>query len=108
MAIDRNKISKLAENHMALGRVDRAIEEFLKLIEDRPDDHNLLNRVGDAYLQAGKIPEALDLFKKAGIRLRARRVQRQGHAPSSRRPTGSRPRTWTSPSAWRNSTARPT
>jgi len=66
MAIDRTKISRLAENHMALGRVDRAIEEFLKLIEDRSDDFNLLNRVGDAYLQAGKIPEALDLFKKAG------------------------------------------
>jgi len=66
MAIDRTKISRLAENHMAMGRVDRAIEEFLKLIEDRPDDHNLLNRVGDAYLQAGKTGEALDLFKKAG------------------------------------------
>jgi tetratricopeptide (TPR) repeat protein len=66
MAIDRNKISKLAENHMATGRVDRAIEEFLKLIEDKPDDPNLLNRVGDAYLQAGKVPEAMDLFKKAG------------------------------------------
>ena len=25
MAIDRSKISKLAENHMAMGRVDRAI-----------------------------------------------------------------------------------
>ncbi len=66
MAIDRSKISKLAENHMAMGRVDRAIEEFLKLIEDRSDDYNLLNRVGDAYLQAGKTPEAVDLFRKAG------------------------------------------
>jgi tetratricopeptide (TPR) repeat protein len=66
MAIDRNKISKLAENHMAAGRVDRAIEEFLKLIEDKPDEYNLLNRVGDAYLQAGKVSEAMDMFKKAG------------------------------------------
>jgi len=66
MAIDRNKISKLAETHMASGRVDRAIEEFLKLVEDRPDDHNLLNRIGDAYLQAGKVPEAIEMFKKAG------------------------------------------
>jgi tetratricopeptide (TPR) repeat protein len=66
MAIDRNKISKSAETHMAMGRVDRAIEEFLKLIEDKPDDHNLLNRVGDAYLQGGRVPEALDMFKKAG------------------------------------------
>jgi tetratricopeptide (TPR) repeat protein len=65
MAIDRNKISKSAETHMASGRVDRAIEEFLKLLEDRPDD-NLLNRVGDAYLQGGKVSEAVDMFRKAG------------------------------------------
>ena len=65
MAIDRNKISKLAETYMATGRVERAIEEYLKLLEDRTDD-NLMNRVGDAYLQAGKLNEALDLFKKAG------------------------------------------
>jgi len=66
MAIDRTKISRLAEAHMAMGRVDRAIEEFLKLIDDRSDDYNLLNRVGDAYLQAGKVSEAMDMFKKAG------------------------------------------
>ena len=66
MAIDRTKITRLAENYMALGKVDRAIDEFLKLIEDRPDDYQLLNRVGDAYLQAQKIPDAIDLFKRSG------------------------------------------
>jgi tetratricopeptide (TPR) repeat protein len=67
MAIDRSKITKLAENYMAAGKVDRAIDEFLKLIEDRPDDFQLLNRVGDAYLQAGKVPDAIELFKRAGM-----------------------------------------
>ena len=66
MAIDRGKIQKLAESYMASGKVDRAIDEFLKLIEDRPDDSQLLNRVGDAYLQAGKVPEAVEMFKRAG------------------------------------------
>jgi len=66
MAIDRAKINKQAETYVAQGRLDRAIDEFLKLIEDKPDDFNLLNRVGDAYLQAGKVPEAVDMFKKAG------------------------------------------
>jgi tetratricopeptide (TPR) repeat protein len=67
MAIDRSKITKLAENYMAAGKVDRAIDEFLKLIEDRPDDFQLLNRVGDAYLQAGKIPDAIEMFKRSGM-----------------------------------------
>jgi tetratricopeptide (TPR) repeat protein len=66
MAIDRTKIQKLAENYMATGKTDRAIDEFMKLIEDRPDDFQLLNRVGDAFLQAGKVPEAIDMFKRAG------------------------------------------
>jgi tetratricopeptide (TPR) repeat protein len=67
MAIDRAKITKQAETFMAQGRLDRAIDEFLKLIEDKPDDWNLLNRVGDAYLQGGRIPEAIEMFKRAGV-----------------------------------------
>lgn len=66
MAIDRAKITKQAENYMAQGRLDRAIEEYLKLIEDKSDDYNLMNRVGDAYLQAGHTSEALEMFKRAG------------------------------------------
>jgi len=67
MAIDRAKIQKQAETFMGQGRLDRAIDEFLKLIDDKPDDFNLMNRVGDAYLQAGKLPEAIEMFKRAGM-----------------------------------------
>ncbi|BDU74407.1 tetratricopeptide repeat protein [Mesoterricola silvestris] len=67
MAIDRAKIQKQAETFMGQGRLDRAIDEFLKLIDDKPDDFNLLNRVGDAYLQAGKVSEAIEMFKRAGM-----------------------------------------
>ncbi len=67
MAIDRAKIQKQAETFMGQGRLDRAIDEFLKLIDDKPDDFNLMNRVGDAYLQAGKVPEAIEMFKRAGM-----------------------------------------
>lgn len=67
MAIDRNKITKQAENFLASGKIERAIEEFLKLVDDRPDDFNMANRIGDAYLQAGRVPEAIEMFKKAGI-----------------------------------------
>jgi tetratricopeptide (TPR) repeat protein len=66
MAIDRAKIQKQAETFMASGKVDRAIDEFRKLLEDKPDDFNLMNRIGDACLQIGKLPDALDMFKRAG------------------------------------------
>ena len=67
MAIDRVKVQKQAESYMGSGKVDRAIDEFLKLLEDKPDDFNLANRVGDAYLQIGRVPDALGMFKRAGM-----------------------------------------
>jgi len=67
MAIDRTKIQKQAETYMASGKVDRAIDEFRKLLEDKSDDYNLMNRIGDACLQIGKLPDALDMFKRSGM-----------------------------------------
>jgi len=67
MSIDRAKVQKNAENFMAAGRVERAIDEFLKLLDDKPDDFGLMNRIGDSYLQIGRTSDAMDLFKKAGL-----------------------------------------
>lgn len=67
MPIDRAKVQKSAESFMASGKVERAIEEFLKLLEDKPDDFGLMNRIGDAWLQIGRNADAMDLFKKAGL-----------------------------------------
>ncbi len=67
MAIDRTKVQKQAEAYMAAGKMDRAIDEFQKLLDDKPEDSNLMNRIGDAYLQVGKLPDALDMFKRSGM-----------------------------------------
>ncbi len=66
MAIDRAKVQKQADAYMAGGKVDRAIDELRKLLEDKPDDFNLMNRIGDASLQIGRLADALDMFKRAG------------------------------------------
>ena len=67
MAIDRNKIQKQAENYVASGKMDRAIDEFLKLLEDKPNDLMMMNRIGDLYLQSARTREAIDMFKRAGM-----------------------------------------
>ena len=67
MAIDRTKIQKQAESFVASGRIDRAIDEFLKLLDDKPNDLIMMNRIGDLYLQAGRNKDAIDMFKRAGI-----------------------------------------
>jgi tetratricopeptide (TPR) repeat protein len=67
MAIDRTKIQKQAESYVASGRIDRAIDEFLKLLDDKPNDLLMMNRIGDLHLQMGKTKDAIDMFKRAGM-----------------------------------------
>ena len=78
MAIDRSKIQKQADAFVASGKTDRAIEEFLKLLEDKPGDLPMMNRIGDLYLNAGKVRDALDMFKRA-----AQGYERDGFAPKA-------------------------
>ena len=65
MAIDREKLAKQAEEYLASGKAAKAIDNFLKLLEDNPRDLNTANRVGDIYLQENKQGEALAMFKRA-------------------------------------------
>lgn len=64
MAIDRAKVQKEAEKLLAANKVDRAIEEFRKILDDNPKDLALMNRVGDLCIQAGRVSEAIDIFKR--------------------------------------------
>ena len=67
MSIDRAKITKDADKYLAAGRVDKAIEEYRKLLDDNPKDLPLMNRIGDLCVQAKRIGEAIDLFKRLGM-----------------------------------------
>lgn len=67
MSIDRAKVTKEADKLLAAGRVDRAIEEYRKLLDDNPKDLPLMNRIGDLCVQAKRIGEAIDIFKRLGM-----------------------------------------
>ncbi len=66
MAIDRIKVKKEADRHLTAGRVERAIEEFQKLIEDNPKDFNTLNQIGDLCVQISRIKEGVEIHKRLG------------------------------------------
>jgi tetratricopeptide (TPR) repeat protein len=63
-SIDRAKVAKQAESYLASGRAAKAIDEFLKLLEDNPKDLSLTNRLGDIYLQENRLEEAMYMFKR--------------------------------------------
>ena len=66
MAIDRNKIQKEANRLLTINKVERAIDEFQKLIDDNPKDYNTLNQVGDLCVQIGRVKEGVEIHKRLG------------------------------------------
>ena len=51
------------------GRVDGAIEAYAGVLAARPDDWPAANRLGDLYMQTGKIQEAVEQFAQVGEHL---------------------------------------
>jgi len=66
MAIDRVKVKKEADKLLTAGKVDRAIDEFQKLVEDNPKDYNTLNQIGDLCVQVGRMKEGVEIHKRLG------------------------------------------
>lgn len=66
MAIDRVKVKKEADKLLTAGKVDRAIEEFEKLVDDNPKDYNTLNQIGDLCVQIGRVKEGVEIHKRLG------------------------------------------
>jgi tetratricopeptide (TPR) repeat protein len=66
MAIDRTRIQKEANKYLTVGKIDRAIEELQKLVEDNPKDYNTLNQIGDLSIQIGRVKEGIEIHKRLG------------------------------------------
>lgn len=74
---DKSLIIKEAQKYLSRGQIDRAIEEWEKLIRDCPDG-NVYNTIGDLYLKKGDKKAAIDFyhrsadfFRKEGFSLKA-------------------------------------
>lgn len=44
------------------GKLDGAIDQYVRLITEQPEDWNSINALGDLYLRAGKNDLAADQF----------------------------------------------
>ena len=62
MAIDRDATLKQAEKLLRQGKLDGAIAEYVRLVEDQPQDWNTINALGDLYVRAGKNDKAIEQF----------------------------------------------
>jgi tetratricopeptide (TPR) repeat protein len=64
VAIDRAATLKNAEKLLREGKVEPAIAEYLRLVEDQPRDWNLANTLGDLYVRSGQVDVATELFAR--------------------------------------------
>lgn len=58
------KILREGERYVQQGKIALAINEYLKIIKDEPDDILVLNTLGDLYLRQSKTSEANKLFMR--------------------------------------------
>jgi tetratricopeptide (TPR) repeat protein len=60
--IDRAATLRNAEKLIRQGKIDAAIAEYARVVEDTPGDWNLANTLGDLYARARQVDKAVEQF----------------------------------------------
>src|SRR5215210_3172672 len=58
MPFDRDGTLRAAEKLLRQGKLDGAIAEYRKVLDDQPSDWNIANTLGDLYFRAGQTDKA--------------------------------------------------
>ena len=64
MASKRDALVASAEKSLAKGKVDSALKDYQKVLEEIPGDINILNKVGDLLTRLNRNEEAIPYFTK--------------------------------------------
>ncbi|MGE0449136.1 MAG: tetratricopeptide repeat protein [Vicinamibacterales bacterium] len=70
MAFDRVAVLRQAEKLVRQGRLDQAIVEYARVVDDQPRDWATANMVGDLLVRAGRVDEAVAQFARCAETLR--------------------------------------
>jgi tetratricopeptide (TPR) repeat protein len=62
VAIDREETLKQADKLIRQGKLDGAIAEYVRLVDDQPQDWTTINALGDLYLRAGNNAKAIEQY----------------------------------------------
>ncbi len=64
MSIDRDAAVRQAEKLLRQGKLEQAIAEYLRLVEDQPRDWTTANLLGDLYVRGGQVDHAVAHFAR--------------------------------------------
>jgi len=60
----RDQLLRSAEKHIAKGRFDEALKDYLRVLDDNPRDISTLNKVGDLYVRINRAAESIPYFTR--------------------------------------------
>lgn len=84
MSFNKTKVLEDIQKYIQKGQIDKAIEEYERILRIDPKDFKLRQKLGDLYLRKGKKNEAInqylnvaDIYIKDGFYLKAIAIYRQ-------------------------------
>ncbi len=64
MATSRDQLLQSAEKYVGKGKLEQALKEYLRVLDDNPKDIATLNRVGDLYVRMSRAAESIPFFTR--------------------------------------------
>jgi pilus assembly protein FimV len=64
MAANREQVLQSAEKLLSRGKLDQALKEYLRVLEDNPKDISTLNKVGDLYVRLNRPADSIPYFTR--------------------------------------------
>ncbi len=64
MATNRDQLLQSAEKYAAKGKLDSALKDYLRVLDENPKDIATLNRVGDLHVRMNRAAESIPFFTR--------------------------------------------
>ena len=64
MAVNREQVLQSAEKLLSRGKLDQALKEYLRVLEENPRDISTLNKVGDLYVRMNRPGDSIPFFTR--------------------------------------------
>ncbi|HWN67557.1 MAG TPA: tetratricopeptide repeat protein, partial [Haliangium sp.] len=64
MAFNKNKVMEVARRYTDKGQLDKAIKEYLRVVDDDPQDVRVWLKIGDLYVKKGAKREATETYQR--------------------------------------------
>jgi pilus assembly protein FimV len=60
----RDQLLRSAEKHIAKGKFEQALKDYLRVLDDNPRDISTLNKVGDLYVRLNRATDSIPFFTR--------------------------------------------